>query len=186
MAVVDDLWFEHAQLAEVMGVPVLLAPPEEIIWSKAYVCERERYDGNDISHLLRACGERMNWQRLLARFAGHWEVLLSHLLMYRFAFPCDRSQVPDWVMRELLRRTLGGDGGGRLGAAASAAGPLVSKVQYQHVLEHLGYEDGRALRERGGGGGRRRRWRDRFAWQPWVISIAERNSTAASASSCGR
>ncbi len=47
VAVVDDAWFEHAREAEVMGVPVLLAPPEEIVWSKAYVCERERYDGNE-------------------------------------------------------------------------------------------------------------------------------------------
>ena len=156
VAVVDDLWFEHAEPGEVMGVPVLLAPPEEMIWSKAYVCERERYDGNDVAHLLRARGRQMNWQRLLARFDRHWEVLLSQLLMYRFSFPCDRSQVPDWVMRELLRRTwegmLEGDWERRV-----CRGPLVSRVQYRHALQHLGYEDGRALRERwaaeGGGDG---------------------------------
>ena len=154
VAVVDDLWFEHAQPCVVMGVPVLLAPPEEMIWSKAYVCERERYDGNDVAHLLRARGRQMNWQRLLARFDRHWEVLLSQLLMYRFSFPCDRSQVPDWVMRELLRRTwegmVEGDWERRV-----CRGPLLSRVQYRHVLEHLGYEDGRALRERGAeeGGG---------------------------------
>ena len=47
-------------------MPVLLAPPEEMIWSKAFVCERERYDGADVNHLLRACGRQMDWQRLLA------------------------------------------------------------------------------------------------------------------------
>src|SRR5919204_6651662 len=50
VAVVDDLWFAYAREGEIMGVPVLLAPPEEIIWSKAYVCERERYDGHDITN----------------------------------------------------------------------------------------------------------------------------------------
>ncbi len=143
VAVVDDAWFEHAREAEVMGVPVLLAPPEEIVWSKAYVCERERYDGNDVCHLVRACGRDMDWERLLARFADHWEVLLAHLVLFRFSFPSARSRVPEWVMGELLRRTaeslVEGDWRRRL-----CRGPLLSKTQYRHVLEHLGYEDGQA------------------------------------------
>ena len=138
--VVDDGWFEHARRGDVMGVPVLLAPPEEIIWSKAYVCERERYDGNDVSHLVLACGDEMSWNRLVARFDEHWEVLLAHLLMFRFSFPSRRSKVPDWVMRELLRRTwegmVEGDWNRRI-----CRGPLLSKVQYCHLLEHLGYQD---------------------------------------------
>jgi hypothetical protein len=144
VALVDDAWFEHARPGEVMGHPVLLAPPEEMIWSKSFVCERERYDGNDVAHLVHACGARIDWGRLLARFGEYWEVLLAQLVMYRFAFPSDRSRVPEWVMRELLRRTfqdlVGGDWAWRV-----CRGPLVSKVQYQHVLAQLGYDDGRAL-----------------------------------------
>lgn len=143
VAVVDDGWFEHARRGEVMGSPVLLAPPEEMIWSKAFVCERERYDGHDVAHLVHACGPRLDWRRLLGRFDRHWEVLLAHLVMYRFAFPSDRSRVPEWVMRELLRRTWDevaeGDWERRV-----CRGSLVSKVQYQHALERLGYEDARA------------------------------------------
>jgi hypothetical protein len=45
----------------VLGVPVRLCPPEEIIWSKAFIMERERYDGADISHLIRACQGRLDW-----------------------------------------------------------------------------------------------------------------------------
>jgi hypothetical protein len=148
VAVVDDLWFAHARPAEVMGVPVLLAPPEDIIWSKAFVCERERYDGHDISNLVRAIGHELDWDRLLARFGDHWEVLLSHLVLYRFAFPSDRSQVPRWVMDELLRRELSQlseDDAERRGCR----GTLVSKTQYEHVVAHLGYTDDRAeLRDR--------------------------------------
>lgn len=146
VAAVDDGWFAHALPGEVMGHPVLLAPPEEMIWSKAFVCERERYDGHDVAHLVHACGPRMDWARLLARFGPHWEVLLSQLVMYRFAFPSDRSRVPDWVMRELLRRAwegmAEGDAPGRV-----CRGPLVSRVQYRHTLERLGYADGRRLAE---------------------------------------
>ena len=148
LAVVDDAWFAHARPGEVMGVPVLLAPPEEMIWSKAYVCERERYDGNDVANLIRACGEEMDWERLLARFGEHWEVLFAHLLMYRFAFPGDRSKVPPWVMRELLRRTDEGVAEGDWEHRV-CRGPLVARAQYGHVIETLGYQDARA---RGGAG----------------------------------
>ena len=46
-------------------MPVKLAPAEEMIWSKAFIMERERYDGADVAHLLHACARRMDWQRLL-------------------------------------------------------------------------------------------------------------------------
>jgi hypothetical protein len=124
-------------------------PPEEIVWSKAYVCERERFDGNDVSHLVRACGREMRWDRLLARFGDHWEVLLAQLVLFRFSFPSARSRVPDWVMRELLGRAAEnlaeGDSEDRV-----CRGTLLSRTQYCQLLEHRGYRDGRAVLERPG------------------------------------
>jgi hypothetical protein len=148
VAVVDDLWFAHAREAEVMGVPVLLAPPEEMIWSKGFVCERERYDGHDITNLIRARGAEMDWERLLARFGEHWEVLLSHLVMYAYAFPSERNAVPRWVRDELLRRSLAQLHEADAPERRACRGTLVSREQYRHVVEHLGYDDERgALRE---------------------------------------
>ncbi len=107
------------------------------------MCERERHDGHDVAHLVRSCGNELDWDRLLARFDEHWEVLLSHLVMYGFAFPSERSKVPDRIMRELLRRTARqlevGDWKRRV-----CRGTLVSRTQYQHAVEGLGFEDGRA------------------------------------------
>ncbi|HZA49675.1 MAG TPA: hypothetical protein VE549_02980, partial [Myxococcaceae bacterium] len=40
VARVDEEWFEHASLGEAFGREVLMAPPEEMIWSKAFVLER--------------------------------------------------------------------------------------------------------------------------------------------------
>ena len=76
---INDAWFEHSIEGEVFGVPIRFCPPEEMIWSKAFVMERERYDGADIAHLFRSCGERMDWRRLLQQFEPHWRVLFSHL-----------------------------------------------------------------------------------------------------------
>jgi hypothetical protein len=104
VAVVDDEWFAHAISGEVLGVPVKIAPAEETLWSKAFVMERERYDGADVSHLILAVGERLDWNRVLTRFGPHWRVLLSHLILFGFIYPTARSRVPARVMQELLRR----------------------------------------------------------------------------------
>ncbi len=152
VAVVDEVWFEHARRARVMGVDVLLAPPEEMIWSKAFVLERERYDGADVNHLLRACGHELDWERLLARFDRYWEVLLSHLLLYRFAFPGERDKVPEHVMKALLERVRADMDEGNH-QRPLCRGTLISRVQYQHDVDHLGYEDGRRWDEAERGGG---------------------------------
>ena len=137
-----------------MGVDVLLAPPEEMIWSKGFVLERERYDGADVNHLLHACGESLDWDRLLRRFDRYWEVLFSHLLLFQFAYPSTRSIVPDRVMEALVARTVTNLQTGDH-PVALCRGNLMSRVQYQHDLDRLGLEDGRRWdeRERGPAGG---------------------------------
>jgi hypothetical protein len=104
VAVVDDQWFEHATEREVLGVRVLVAPPEESIWSKAFVMERERFDGADVAHIILAHGEALDWRRLIDRFGDHWRVLLAHLVLYGFIFPSERSRVPPAVLEELMQR----------------------------------------------------------------------------------
>lgn len=104
VAAVDDGWFEHATDGEVLSVPVKIAPAEETLWSKAFVMERERYDGADVAHLILAHAERMDWERLIARFGQHWRILLAHLVMYGFIFPSERARVPARVMQDLTRR----------------------------------------------------------------------------------
>jgi hypothetical protein len=104
VAVVDDPWFEHATQQEVLGLTVLVAPAEESIWSKAFVMERERYDGADVAHIILAYGDRLDWRRLVDRFGPHWRVLLSHLILFGFIYPSARSRVPEEITRELLER----------------------------------------------------------------------------------
>lgn len=100
-APVDSEWFAHAPPAIVMNVPVAMCPPEETLWSKAFVMERERFDGADIAHLLLASAELLDWKRLLRRFGDNWRVLYAHLLLFGFAYPDEAHRVPGWVMREL-------------------------------------------------------------------------------------
>ncbi len=101
---VDELWFAHAEPATILDLSVQILPPEEMIWSKAFIMERERYDGADIAHMLRARGRTLDWPRMLARFDSHWRVLFSHLILFGFIYPACRLQIPQWLMDELMRR----------------------------------------------------------------------------------
>ncbi len=104
IAVVDEQWFEHASKREVLGVTVMVAPAEESLWSKAFVMERERFDGADVAHIILAHGERLDWVRLVERFGDHWRVLLAHLVLFGFIYPSERSRVPAAVVEELVGR----------------------------------------------------------------------------------
>ncbi len=137
---VDDAWFDHAVAAEVLGTEVLLCPAEEIIWQKAFIQERERFDGADVLHLLRACGPRLDWPHLLARFGSNWRVLLGHLVFFGFVYPAEQDQVPPAVLRELLARL---EEDREPGAARLCRGPLLSRMQYLVDIEQWGYRDPR-------------------------------------------
>jgi hypothetical protein len=142
IATVDDLWFEHARTGVVMGQEVSIAPPEEMIWSKGFVLERERYDGSDVNHLLRCAGPEMDWDRLLFRFERYWEVLLSHLMLFRYAYPSERAVIPDWVMVELMQKTLESVRDGNW-EQKICRGNLLSRVNYQIDINAWGFENGR-------------------------------------------
>jgi hypothetical protein len=142
VAEVDDAWFEHAVADEVLGVPVGLCPAEEIIWSKAYIMERERFDGGDVAHLLLNCGEELDWNRLVARFGPHWPVLLSHLVLFVFIYPTERKQVPGWVMDDLLGRLRESNGRHAEGQRV-CRGTLLSRSQYLIDIEQWGFRDER-------------------------------------------
>jgi hypothetical protein len=101
---VTDQWFEQAPHIEVFGTPVRMIAPTELIWSKAFVQLRHRYDGADIAHLILKQHEQIDWRRLLAHMELHWEVLLAHLLNFRWAYPSERERVPRWLMDELVNR----------------------------------------------------------------------------------
>ncbi len=145
---VDEEWFEHARQTQVLGVPVLVCPPEETIWSKAFVMERERFDGADVAHLFRAWGARMDWPRLINRFGDGWRVLLAHLTLFGFIYPGERDKIPEWVMAQLTNR-LAEEHHAPTHEDARCQGTLVSREQYLIDVQRWGYRDARLEREGG-------------------------------------
>lgn len=142
VANVDDAWFEYAADACVLGVPTRISPVEEMIWSKAFIMEKERFDGADICHLIRACSQRIDWARLLRRFGEHWRVLLSHLILFGFAYPAHRDLVPVGVMDELIRR-LSYETHAPSPDSDLCLGTLLSREQYLNDIHLNGLQDAR-------------------------------------------
>ncbi len=140
---VDEAWFTGNGSAQVLGEPVRVANIEDAILSKAFIMERERYDGADIAHLLQAQAERLDWPGLLARFGPHWRVLLAHLVLFGYVYPGERHRVPSWVLAELLQRAAAENAAPAPTDPHVCAGTLLSRQQYLFDVQQLGYVDGR-------------------------------------------
>ena len=142
IAKVDDLWFEHSLDEEVLGISARLCPAEEMIWSKGFIQERERFDGGDVAHLLRARAEEMDWDRLLMRFGSHWPVLLSHLILFGYIYPGEADKIPAKVMDELIKRQRHSRGVSN-SSERLCRGTVLSRSQYLVDIERWGYRDAR-------------------------------------------
>jgi hypothetical protein len=137
---VDAQWLRAAHKVTIFDQPALLCPVEEVIWSKCFVMERERFDGADIYHLLAAKGDTLDWNRLLASVGAQWRVLLGHLVFYSFVYPREREKIPAWVMDTLMARMTAERGAEDVPVCN---GTLLSREQYLFDLRERGYADAR-------------------------------------------
>jgi hypothetical protein len=138
---VDDDWLRHGVPSVILEVPVHLVGAEEMIWSKSFVMERERYDGADVAHMLRQSGASLDWARLVARFGANAAVLLAHLVLFEFIYPAHRDVVPHWVMDELWQRSRSPESF----PARLCRGTLLSREQYLVDVQEWGYLDAREM-----------------------------------------
>ena len=102
--VVEESWVARGMPAEIVGVPVRVLAPEELIASKLFVTRRERFDGADIAHIIYGTRGRLDWERLLHLAGPHWEMLLWALVLFRYVYPARTFYVPAQVWRDLLQR----------------------------------------------------------------------------------
>ena len=101
---VDYSWIKRASVSEVLGVPVKVLGPEELIASKVFVTFRERFDGADICHVIYGTKGRLDWNHLLRLMGEHWQMLLWSLLLYQYVYPAQTDYVPRQIWDELLHR----------------------------------------------------------------------------------
>lgn len=137
---VDDTWLEHAVSARFVGVDVLLLSPEELVWCKLYVQNRERYDGADVNHILLKTGAFFNWKRLLDRMDAHWHILLAQIIQFQFVYPSDYHEIiPQWLFENLMARA---HEQYDLPPAVEKVcrGPIIDQTQYQIDIKEWNYK----------------------------------------------
>jgi hypothetical protein len=136
---VDDSWFERGVPARVLGYNVLLCSPEELLWSKAFVMERERYDGADVLHLMLARADTLDWMHLCTLFRGHEGVLLSYVVLFGYVYPGEAARLPFWLIPRLFEAC----DPPRPRAGRLCRGTLLSRAQYLVDVEKWGFADAR-------------------------------------------
>jgi hypothetical protein len=142
---VDKGWFDNARRAVVLGMPVKIVGPEEIIASKSFVAARDRFDGADISWLLRATAHKVDWARIERLMRDHWQVLLWQLMHFLYVFPSERHRLPTALMERLI---------GKLTAEVTSdhyepmvcRGPMLDPKLYQAEIVVRGAADPRPRR----------------------------------------
>jgi hypothetical protein len=141
IAIVDDAWIANSVPGEVLGRRAPLCPAEEMFWSKAFIMERDRFDGADVNHLLLARGPSMDWRRLLTRFGDNGRVFLAHLVLFGFLYPSERAKVPAWVIETLLGQMKSEPPPER--SPQVCRGTLLSWEQYLVDVRERGFADAR-------------------------------------------
>ncbi|WEX77511.1 nucleotidyltransferase family protein [Sinorhizobium numidicum] len=137
---VTDAWFTHAVPVELNACPVSIVSPTELVWSKSFIQFRDRYDGADVAHVILKAHDRIDWTRLLEYMEAHWEVLLIHLLNFRWIYPSERNKVPLWLMDELLSR-LAAQRDLPLPQTKICRGRMYSHIDYEIDVKEWGFGD---------------------------------------------
>jgi hypothetical protein len=100
-ATVDDDWFRYAPSMSIRGERLLLVPPEELVWCKLYIIQRDRCDWTDIFNLVYEHGPRIDWQRLIRRAEEDVPLLEAMLTVYEWIRPTDARKLPASLSRRL-------------------------------------------------------------------------------------
>lgn len=136
---VNDSWFENSVTIDLFDRRLPLMGVEEIIWTKLYVHNRERYDATDINHIMLRYGQQINWERLLHLMANHWHLLLAQILNFQFVYPSDKDIVPRWLFSKLLQLA---EHQFDLPAPVVKVclGPLIDQTNYEIDIKEWGYK----------------------------------------------
>ncbi len=99
--VIDSTWIDRGVPQTVLGISCRVLAAEELIVSKICVAYRERFDGADVVHLIRARGRTLDWARLLELTGPHWELLFWSLVLFAYVYPAHTDHVPAHIWDDL-------------------------------------------------------------------------------------
>lgn len=98
---VTDSWLHRGPEVNVYGSRVRLVPPEEMIWLKLYVLQRERADWPDIWNMLAHMGARLDWDHLISRVGDDLPLLASVVQVFAWMAPSLALEWPPTIWESL-------------------------------------------------------------------------------------
>ena len=98
---VDQRWFDAARTVELRGETLLVIAPEELLWQKLYILQRDRCDWPDVLNLIYALGPLLDWEHLLGRLEHDRPLLASMLSLYGWLCPARAQSLPEWLWERL-------------------------------------------------------------------------------------
>jgi len=93
-AQVDEIWFRNAPEFTIRGERLFLVPPEELLWCKLYIIQRDRCDWTDIFNLVHEHGPQMDWEHLIRRVEEDVPILQALLKVYSWLCPKEVKELP--------------------------------------------------------------------------------------------
>ena len=97
---VDDRWLTAGPEVTMRGETFRIVPPEEMIWAKLYVMQKDRTDWPDVLNILYSQRKSLNWRHLLDRLGEDAPLLYGLLTIFRWLCPNLATEVPAWLWRE--------------------------------------------------------------------------------------
>lgn len=99
--IVDRKWLERGRQFDSDGLLIRVLPPEELIWSKLYVMQRDRCDWPDILNILYATSDTLDWHHLLSRMGSDLPLLRGVLSIFFWMCPSCAENLPETVRLQL-------------------------------------------------------------------------------------
>jgi hypothetical protein len=96
-ATTDLQWLTSGPTITIRGLSFHVLPPEELIWTKLYVVQRDRSDWPDLLSILYVQGPGLDWGRLFARLGDDARLLGGLLNVFVWMCPAKAREFPAWI-----------------------------------------------------------------------------------------
>ncbi len=91
---VDRTWLETGREIRFANRRLRVLPPEESLWTRLYVLQRDRCDWPDILNLLATAGPDLDWERLAGRLGEDVPLLAAALGIFAWLDPMRAARLP--------------------------------------------------------------------------------------------
>jgi hypothetical protein len=98
---VDDGWLSGGAEIPMFDRRLRILPPEELIWSKLYVLQKDRCDWPDVLNLIYATGSSLDWTRMLDRVAEDLPLIKGVMVVFSW-IAAERAQTIPRKIWDLL------------------------------------------------------------------------------------